>query len=43
VQFPLALALAAGGGTVRHAFTLTLFAVMYVICFALFVTVHPLF
>jgi hypothetical protein len=43
VQFPLALALASGGRTVRHAVTLTVFAALYTICFALFATVHPLF
>jgi hypothetical protein len=43
VQFPLALALARGGSTTRHTLTLAAFAALYVICFALFVTVHPLF
>jgi hypothetical protein len=43
VQFPLALALATGAGSIRHAITLSVFTVLYVICFALFVTVHPLF
>jgi hypothetical protein len=43
VQFPIALALASGGSMARHAMTLTLFAVLYTVCFALFVTVHPLF
>ena len=43
VQFPLALALARGGSTMRHTLTLAAFAALYVICFALFVTVHPLF
>jgi hypothetical protein len=43
VQFPIALALARGGSMTRHALTLALFAVLYTICFALFVTVHPLF
>lgn len=43
VQFPVALALATGGGVARHTITLAVCAVLYVICFALFVTVHPLF
>lgn len=43
VQFPIALALASGGTMTRHATILTVFAVLYTICFALFVTVHPLF
>lgn len=43
VQFPIALALASGASLTRHAIILTVFAVLYTICFALFVTVHPLF
>jgi hypothetical protein len=43
VQFPLALALASMSGQVRHQVILTLFAMFYAICLALFVTVHPLF
>jgi hypothetical protein len=43
VQFPIALALASGGSRTRHAITLAAFAILYVICFALFATVHPLF
>lgn len=43
VQFPLALALASGRGNARHIVTLSVFAILYLICFALHVTVHPLF
>lgn len=43
VQFPLALALASLGGEMRHTTLFTVFAMLYAICLALFVTVHPLF
>ena len=43
VQFPIALALASGGSTIRHAIAFGVFASLYVVCFALFVTTHPLF
>lgn len=43
VQFPVALALASLGGEKRHYMLLTVFAVLYVVCLSLFVTVHPLF
>jgi hypothetical protein len=43
VQFPIALALASLGGEVRHHVLLTVSAVLYGLCLAMFVTVHPLF
>jgi hypothetical protein len=43
VQFPIALALASFNGETRHTVLLAVFAMLYAICFALFVTVHPLF
>jgi hypothetical protein len=43
VQFPIALALASAGGELRHHCLLALSAILYAICMALFVTVHPLF
>jgi hypothetical protein len=43
VQFPVALALASLDGTKRHVVLLAGCAVLYVVCMALFVTVHPLF
>ena len=43
VQFPIALALASLPGEMRHNVLLGAFAIMYAICLALFVTVHPLF
>jgi hypothetical protein len=43
VQFPLALALASLGGETRHTALLAALAMLYAICLALFVTVHPLF
>jgi hypothetical protein len=44
VQFPLALALASlTGGGARHSTLVTALGMLYAICLALFVTVHPLF
>jgi hypothetical protein len=43
VQFPIALVLASFGGEMRHHLLLTTSAILYAICMALFVTVHPLF
>jgi hypothetical protein len=43
VQFPVALALASGGSRTRHAMVLGIFGLLYIVCFALFVSVHPLF
>jgi hypothetical protein len=43
VQFPIALVLASAGGPIRHVLQLVVFTVLYIICMALFVTVHPLF
>jgi hypothetical protein len=43
VQFPIALALAGINGETRHTVMVAAFAMLYAICFALFVTVHPLF
>jgi hypothetical protein len=43
VQFPIALALASFSGETRHALLLVACAILYAICLALFVTVHPLF
>jgi hypothetical protein len=43
VQFPVALALASLGGEVRHHVLLGVFAALYGVCLAMFVTVHPLF
>jgi hypothetical protein len=43
VQFPIALALARSGTETRHMILLSMSAMLYAICFALFVTVHPLF
>jgi hypothetical protein len=43
VQFPIALALAGLGGEMRHGMLLAGSAILYAICLALFVTVHPLF
>jgi len=43
VQFPIALALGSLGGEMRHLVLFALSAVLYIVCLALFVTVHPLF
>jgi len=43
VQFPVALVLASFAGDTRHQVWLTASAMLYAICMALFVTVHPLF
>lgn len=43
VQFPIALALASLSGEMRHGLLLAGSAILYAICLALFVTVHPLF
>ena len=43
VQFPVAIALASLGGEIRHHMLLATFAVLYGLCLALFVNVHPLF
>jgi hypothetical protein len=43
VQFPLALALASVRSEVTHTTLIAVFAMLYAICMALFVTVHPLF
>jgi hypothetical protein len=43
VQFPIALALASLAGEMRHGMLLAGSAILYAICLALFVTVHPLF
>lgn len=43
VQFPIALVLASFAGETRHHVLLTASGVLYAICMALFVTVHPLF
>jgi len=43
VQFPIAIALAAMAGEVRHHVLLAGFAILYAVCLSLFVTVHPLF
>jgi hypothetical protein len=43
VQFPLALGLASLGGETRHLTLIAVSAVLYALCLALFVTVHPLF
>jgi len=43
VQFPIALALASLSGDMRHGMLLVGSAILYAICLALFVTVHPLF
>jgi hypothetical protein len=43
VQFPLPIALASLQGETRHGVLLAAFAMLYAICLALFVTVHPLF
>jgi Gpi18-like mannosyltransferase len=43
VQFPVALALASLSGEVRHQVFIATFAVLYGICLAMFVNVHPLF
>jgi hypothetical protein len=43
VQFPIALALASISDEMRHTLLFAGFAMLYGICLALFVTVHPLF
>lgn len=43
VQFPIALALASLAGEMRHGMLLVGSAILYAICLALFVTVHPLY
>ena len=43
VQFPIALALASLGGGIRHGILIAVSSMLYAICLALFVTVHPLF
>lgn len=43
VQFPLALALGSLSGQTRHVVLLSASTILYVICLALFTTVHPLF
>jgi hypothetical protein len=43
VQFPVTLALASVTRRSIHVMVLSVFAVLYVICLSLFVTVHPLF
>jgi len=43
VQFPIALALASGGGELRHYVMIAVSAMLYALGLALFVTVHPLF
>ena len=43
VQFPAALALASVRARVFHVGVIVIFAVLYVVCLSLFVTVHPLF
>ena len=43
VLFPLPIALASLKADARHQIILTAFAMLYAICLALFVTVHPLF
>ena len=43
VQFPIAIALASQRGPRRHVVIMAVFAVLYLACQSLFVTVHPLF
>ncbi len=43
VQFPIALALASVRSEATHTTLIAVFAMLYAICMALFVTVHPLF
>jgi hypothetical protein len=43
VQFPVALVLASLGGEVRHQVLIATSAILYGLCLAMFVNVHPLF